>query len=337
MKQHISSIILGLAAFLAFSGCHGSTETPASVLAADSVATVYLTREITPQSLVGIYRALGVEPTGRVAVKISTGESGKSNYLRPELIGDLIHLVGGTIVECNCAYWGNRTNNEDHWAQIRERGFLDIAEVDIMDADGEMQIPVRDSTHLPYNLVGTHLGNYDFLINLAHFKGHPMAGYGGAIKNQSIGVASANGKMLIHTAGRKGDADHKLSGWSSAVVATPQEAFLESMAAAAQAVADFFQGRVVYINVMNNLSVDCDCIADPKEPQMQDVGILASTDPVALDQACLDIVFNTHVSDTNNPEPLKKRINKKHGAHTVDYAAWIGLGTKRYRIVEIEN
>lgn len=335
MKQHISSIILGLAAFLAFSGCHGSTDTPTTALAADSVATVYLVREITPQSLVRVYRALGVEPAGRVAVKISTGESGKSNYLRPELIGDLVRLVDGTIVECNCAYWGNRTNNEDHWAQIRERGFLDIAEVDIMDADGEIRIPVRDTSHLPYNLVGSHLANYGFLINLAHFKGHPMAGYGGVIKNQSIGVSSANGKLLIHTAGRKADANHKLSGWSSAVVSTPQDAFLESMAAAAQSVADYFQGRVVYINVMNNLSVDCDCIADPKEPRMQDVGILASTDPVALDKACLDIVFNTPVSDTDNPQPLVKRIQKKHGTHTVDYAAQIGLGTQHYRIVEL--
>lgn len=337
MKQRTFSILLAVAALLFLSGCHSSNDTPSNALAPNSVATVYLIRDITPQSLVSIYQALGVEPTGRVAVKISTGESGKSNYLRPELIGDLVRLVDGTIVECNCAYWGNRTNNDDHWAQIRERGFLDIAEVDIMDAEGEMRIPVRDTSHLPYNLVGTHLANYDYMICLSHFKGHPMAGYGGAIKNMSIGVASANGKMLIHTAGRKGDANHKLASWSSAVVATPQEAFLESMAAAAQAVADFFQGRVVYINVMNNLSVDCDCIADPKEPQMQDVGILASTDPVALDQACLDLVFNCPTTEDNNPEPLKKRINKKHGRHTVDYAEQIGLGTKRYRIVEIEN
>ena len=335
MKRNFLSISFAVVAVLLLGGCHGSTDTPTTALAADSVATVYLVREITPQSLVRIYQALGVEPTGRVAVKISTGESGKSNYLRPELIGDLVQLVDGTIVECNCAYWGNRENNEDHWAQIRERGFLDIAEVDIMDADGEIRIPVRDTSHLPYNLVGSHLANYGFLINLAHFKGHPMAGYGGVIKNQSIGVSSANGKLLIHTAGRKADANHKLSGWSSAVVSTPQDAFLESMAATAQSVADYFQGRVVYINVMNNLSVDCDCIADPKEPRMQDVGILASTDPVALDQACLDIVFNTPVSDTNNPQPLIKRIHKKHGTHTVDYAAQIGFGTQRYRIVEM--
>ena len=327
--------ILLSAAFLAV-GCGRVPEQVPHEAFPDSVATVYLTHEITPESLVAIYQRLGVEPTGRVAVKVSTGESGKSNYLRPELIGDLVRLTHGTIVECNCAYWGNRDDSEEHWREIKERGFLDIANVDIMDEEGEMRIPVRDTSHLPYNLVGTHLDNYDFMINLAHFKGHPMAGYGGVIKNQSIGVSSANGKLLIHSAGRKGDMEHRLAGWSSAVVATPQDEFLESMAAAAQSVADYMKGRIVYINVMNNLSVDCDCIAEPDEPQMQDVGILASTDPVALDQACLDIVFNTKATEDNNPVPLQKRINKKHGTHTVDYAARIGLGTKRYRIVVLE-
>ncbi|MBO4599993.1 MAG: DUF362 domain-containing protein [Bacteroidales bacterium] len=336
MKQHPITILLALAILLLAGSCHGSTDTPSATPVADSMATVYLTHEISSSSLVRIYQALGMEPTGRVAVKISTGESGRSNYLRPELIGDLVHLVNGTIVECNCAYWGNRDNNDEHWEQIRERGFLDIAEVDIMDAEGEIRLPVRDSSHIPYNLVGSHLTNYDFLINLSHFKGHPMAGYGGAIKNQSIGIASANGKLLLHSAGRKADANHKLAGWSAAVAATPQDEFLESMAAAAQSVADYFQDRIVYINVMNNLSVDCDCIANPKEPQMEDVGILASTDPVALDQACLDIVFNTPATEGNDPTPLIRRINKKHGTHTTDYAAKIGLGTQRYRIVEID-
>ncbi|MBQ9864096.1 MAG: DUF362 domain-containing protein [Bacteroidales bacterium] len=323
-----------LTAFVA-AGCGGAAEQGSCEALSDSVATVYLTREITSESLVAIYQRLGVEATGRVAVKISTGESGKSNYLRPELIGDLVRLTHGTIVECNCAYWGNRDESEEHWREIKERGFLDIAKVDIMDEEGEMKLPVRDTSHLPYNLVGTHLANYDFMINLAHFKGHPMAGYGGVIKNQSIGVASANGKLLIHSAGRKGDMNHRLAGWSAAVAATPQDEFLESIAAAAQSVADYMKGHIVYINVMNNLSVDCDCIADPDEPQMQDVGILASTDPVALDQACLDIVFNTPDTEDNNPVPLQKRINKKHGPHTVDHAARIGLGTKRYRIVEL--
>lgn len=340
MKRQIITL---LALCSLMTGCHHinhpnlAAKLEAEPVKADSVATVYLTHEITPQSLVDIYHALGVEATGRVAVKISTGETGKTNYLRPQLIGQLVKLVDGTIVECNCAYWGHRDNSEEHWAEIRERGFLDIASVDIMDEQGEMAIPVRDTTHIPHNLVGAHLKNYDFMINLAHFKGHPMAGYGGAIKNQSIGVSSANGKLLLHSAGKKADSDHKLSGWVSSVGGTKQDHFLESMAAAAQSVADYMQGRIIYINVMNNLSVDCDCIPNPHEPKMQDVGILASTDPVALDKACLDIVFNTQPSEGNDPKPLIRRINSRHGTHTVDYAAQIGLGTKKYRIVEIDK
>ena len=330
MKQ-FSTICTTLALILLCSCNHPKQALPPTTSGTEP-ATVVMVRDITPESMVRIFNHFDIKPTGRVAVKMSTGESGKSNYLRPELIGDLVHLVNGTIVECNCAYWGNRDNNDEHWKAIQEHGFLDIADVDIMDSEGEMRIPVRDSTHIPYDIVGNHLAHYDFMICLSHFKGHPMAGYGGAIKNMSIGVASANGKLLIHTAGRKADADHKLSGWSSAVVSTPQDDFLESMAAAAQAVADYMKGRVLYINVMNNLSVDCDCVANPKEPQMKDVGILASTDPVALDQACLDLVFKSPVTEDNNPEPLKKRINKKHGRHTVDYAEQIGLGTKNYTL-----
>lgn len=332
MKKHYLSILGTAMALAILCGCNHPKQTSPLPTAPAEQATVVMVRDITPESLVRIYNHFGIQTPGRVAVKISTGESGKSNYLRPELIGDLVHLVNGTIVECNCAYWGNRDNNDEHWKAIQEHGFLDIADVDIMDSEGEMRIPVRDSTHIPYDIVGNHLAHYDYMICLSHFKGHPMAGYGGAIKNMAIGVASANGKLLIHTAGRKADADHKLSGWSSAVVSTPQDDFLESMAAAAQAVADYMKGRVLYINVMNNLSVDCDCVANPKEPQMKDVGILASTDPVALDQACLDLVFKSPVTEDNNPEPLKKRINKKHGRHTVDYAAQIGLGTKNYTL-----
>lgn len=337
MKKHLFTVIGALSALLPLGSCHTPKQSSPVGHPATERATVVLVRDISPEALTRIYNYFDIKEPGRVAVKMSTGESGKSNYLRPELIGDLVHLVNGTIVECNCAYWGNRDNNEDHWKAIQERGFLDIANVDIMDSEGEMRIPVRDSSHLPYNLVGTHLANYDFMICLSHFKGHPMAGYGGAIKNLSIGVASANGKLLIHSAGKQGNMNHRLAGWSSAVANTPQDYFLESMAAAAQAVADYYEGRILYINVMNNLSVDCDCIANPKEPQMKDVGILASTDPVALDQACLDIVFNSPTTEDNNPEPLKKRINRKHGRHTVDYAAQIGLGTKNYTIVEIEN
>lgn len=337
MRNQLFSIVTLTVVLLLLGGCHRPKPSLPPSHDSDTLATVVMVRDISPEALVRIYNHFDIQTPGRVAVKMSTGESGKSNYLRPELIKELVHLVNGTIVECNCAYWGNRDNNEEHWKAIQERGFLDIADVDIMDAEGEMRIPVRDTSHLPYDLVGTHLANYDYMICLSHFKGHPMAGYGGAIKNMSIGVASANGKLLIHSAGKHGDMNHRLVGWSSAVANTPQDYFLESMAAAAQAVADYYDGHVLYINVMNNLSVDCDCIADPKEPQMKDIGILASTDPVALDQACLDLVFNCPTTEDNNPEPLKKRINKKHGRHTVDYAEQIGLGTKRYRIVEIEN
>lgn len=324
-----------LAATLLLCSCNNKPQMAIEPPSGDSIATVFMTNEITPQSLIDIYDALGVEAEGKVAIKISTGESGGKYYLKPQLIGGLVKKLNGTIVECNCAYWGSRDNNEDHWETIREHGFLDIANVDIMDSEGEMRLPVRDTTHIPYNLVGTHIKNYDFLVNLSHFKGHPMAGYGGAIKNQSIGVASANGKILIHTAGQKSDAEHKLKSWTTVVTSTEQDDFLESMAAATQSVADYFGKNVVYINVMNNLSIDCDCLPKQHKPEIQDVGILASTDPVALDQACLDIIFHMQKDADNDPEPLKKRITKKHGLHTVEYAEKIGLGTRRYKIVKL--
>lgn len=341
MKQNrtITTIVAAFALAALAASCSNKTTTSGPLcpnpVPADSVAVVYMTREITPESLVKIYDQLGVVPEGQVAVKISTGEAGGKNYLKPELIGQLVKHVDGTIVECNCAYWGKRDESEEHWQTIKEHGFLDIAKVDIMDEEGEMVLPVRDTTHIKHNLVGNHLKRYGFMVNLAHFKGHPMAGYGGVIKNQSIGVCSANGKILLHTAGRKADAEHKLGSWSTVAISTPQDEFLESMAAAAQSVADYMKGRIVYINVMNNLSVDCDCLPSAKEPKMEDIGILASTDPVAVDQACLDLIFNAKADANNDPEPLKKRITSRNGTHTVDYAAAIGLGTKRYRIVMV--
>ena len=267
-------------------------------------AKVYFTSEITPESLVKIYRALGKEATGKVAVKISTGESQQSNQLRPELIGQLVKTVNGTLVECNTAYNGNRSNTASHRRAIEERGYGD-------------------------NRVGSHLANYDFLINLAHFKGHAMGGFGGVLKNQSIGIASREGKTLIHTAGAYEDPRY--------VFQQPygQDAFLESMAAAAQSVHNYFKGNAVYINVMNNLSVDCDCDGHPSAPQMKDIGILASLDPVALDKACLDLVFNHESTAGDNSAPLVQRINSRHGAHTVDYAAEIGLGSLSYELIDI--
>lgn len=294
-------------------------------------ATVYFTSEITPESLVKIYKALGKEATGKVAVKISTGESAQSNHLRPELIASLVHEVNGTIVECNTAYGGNRSNTAAHRRAIEQRGYGDIAEVDIMDEEGYIDLPVTDTKYLKYNRVGGHLSNYNFLINLAHFKGHAMGGFGGVLKNQSIGIATPEGKTLIHTAGRYDDPRYVFQNPSG------QDAFLESMAAAAQSVHDYFKGNTIYINVMNNLSVDCDCDGHPSAPQMKDIGILASLDPVALDKACLDLIFNHQSTAGDNSAPLVQRINGRHGAHIVDYAAEIGLGTLSYELVDITN
>lgn len=295
-------------------------------------AKVYFTSEITPESLVQIYKALGVPSEGNVAVKISTGESAQSNHLRPELIGKLVKDVNGTIVECNTAYKGNRSDTETHRKAIEERGYGKIAKVDIMDADGDMKLPMQDSTYFADNLVGKHLADYDFMINLAHFKGHAMGGFGGVLKNQSIGVASADGKGLIHSAG--------LSNKAADAFMTPrngQDGFLESMAGAAQSVHNYFKGKkgIVYINVMNNMSVDCDCNGHPKTPVIKDMGILASTDPVALDQACLDMVFNHKSTEGDDSAPLIERIKSRHGTHTVDYAEKIGLGTKKYELIDI--
>lgn len=303
------------------------------ILAAAAMAQskVYVTRDISPESLIKIYEALGRKAKGRVAVKVSTGEAGNPNYLQPSLIGPLVKKVKGTIVECNTAYGGRRSSAEEHMRVAEEHGFTKIAKVDIMDAKGEFRIPVRDTTNIKYDLVGTGLKDYDFMINLAHFKGHPMGGLGGVIKNQSIGVASANGKAYIHTAGYQ----DKVEGmWAHT---KNQDGFLESMAAAAQAVADYFGDKILYISVMNNMSVDCDCVSKPEAPALKDYGILASLDPVALDQACVDIIFNMTASEGNDNAPLKERISSRHGTHTIEHAEKIGLGSRKYRLISIDK
>lgn len=243
-------------------------------------AKVYFTKEITPESLIKIYEALGVEATGRVGVKISTGEAGGHNYLKPELIKDLVEKLNANILECNTAYAGKRMATEDHLKVIHDHGFDAIATVDLMDKDEEMEIPANGK-HLDVDIVGKNLSNYDFMINLAHFKGHAMGGFGGVLKNQSIGVASTNGKTYIHTAGKTRNPGEL---WDNL---PEQDAFLESMAEAAKAVRDYIKGNILYIDVMNNLSVDCDCDSNPEDPCMKDIGILASVDPVAVDQACI--------------------------------------------------
>lgn len=317
------------AAALMLCSCKGNSQPAVDTTAVvEEGATVYMTTEITPQSLIKIYEALGVKAEGRVAVKISSGEGGNTHYLQPALIGDFVKSVNGTLVECNTAYPGTRMDTKSHWKTIREHGFLDIAPFDIMDEEGTMQIPVVDTTHIKYDIVGSHLANYDFMINLAHFKGHAMGGYGGVLKNQSIGVASTAGKLYIHSAGRS------TTEW----IDDDQDGFLESMAAASQGVHNYFTGRngIVYINVMNNISIDCDCDGNPHAPELKNIGILASTDPVALDQACLDLVYNHKNTEGDDNTALIQRIEKQHGIHTVEHAEKIGLGTRKYHIVSID-
>lgn len=292
-------------------------------LCAQAQPKVYFTKEISPEALVRIYKALGKEAKGRVAVKISTGEAGGNNYLKPTLIRNLVDEVGGTIVECNTAYAGSRNTSEAHWKTIHEHGFDSIFAVDIMDEYGDIRIPVKDKKHIKYDIVGAHLANYDFMINLAHFKGHAMGGFGGVLKNQSIGVASSAGKV---------QSQEEL--WNNLPA---QDYFLESMAAAAQAVADYFDGNIIYINVMNNMSVDCDCDSHPAAPAIKDMGIMASLDPVALDQACLDKIFNHKATAGDDNKPLIERINRQHGTYITDYAEKIGLGSKTYTLVDIDN
>ena len=327
MKKNICTFVL--LALLAFTtGCanarsvqNGENE---ETLSSDSarVSKVYMFTGITADNLVKIYEALGREATGKVAVKISTGEPGGHNFLDPDLIKDLVQKVNGTIVECNTAYGGGRTNAADHMRAAEEHGFTAIAPVDIMDAEGEVELPLEGGRHLTCDIVGSHFLNYDFVIVLSHFKGHAMGGFGGAIKNMSIGIASANGKRYIHSAGAS------TTSWGNPA----QDDFLESMAEAAKAVADHCGNNILYISVANNLSVDCDCDFSPADPQMGDIGILASLDPVALDKACTDLVRS---SDDHGKIHLIERIDSRNGMHTLDHAEALGMGSQKYELIRL--
>ena len=288
---------------------------------------VYFTKEITSESLVKIYEQLEKKLTGNVAVKISTGEPGGHNFLNPDLIKGLVNKIDGTIVECNTAYAGRRNTSEEHWKTIKEHGFLDIAKADIMDEEGDMIIPVTGGVHLKGNYVGEHLKNYDSMLILSHFKGHQLGGFGGALKNMSIGVASAAGKAWIHSAG----VTNKVSEvW---IKKAKQDDFLESMAEADESVIRYMKGNLVYINVINNLSIDCDCNSNPEAPCMVDIGITASIDPVALDKASLDLIYN---SEDKGKERLIARIEKLHGIRTVEHAEELGIGTTNYELINID-
>jgi len=285
-------------------------------------ATVFFTADISAESLVKVYQALGVELPGRIGVKISTGEGVNSNYLRPELIGDLVKLLNAAIVECNTGYAGSRASTAMHMQVAKDRGYTDIAEVDILDAEDSMELPIDGGKQLKVDYVGSHFANYDAYVVLSHFKGHGMAGFGGAIKNDSIGFASSAGKCWIHSGGvTLTEID-----WDA-----EQDIFLESMADAAKAVETCMGDNIVYINVMNRLSIDCDCDPYPNEPDMHDVGILASTDPLAIDQASIDLVYAMPDSDS-----LVARIESLNGLHTLEAGEEIGLGSRAYNLVIVE-
>ncbi len=287
----------------------------------DEKPVVYMTTDITPEGLIAVYKALGASPSGRIAIKLSTGESENSNHLRPELIGDLVRSFDNpTIVECNTAYGGNRASTARHKQLAKDHGYTELAPVDIMDENGSMTLLVTGGDNLTENYVGASFGNYDYFIVLSHFKGHAMAGFGGAIKNISIGIASSEGKAHIHSGGTGG------SMWSA-----DQDAFLESMAEAGKSVTDVLGGNILYINVMNRLSVDCDCDGNPAEPDMHDIGILASFDPVALDQACIDLVYSA-----DDGASLIQRIESRNGLHTLEQAEKIGLGSRVYELKSID-
>lgn len=298
------------------------TETTQQPEAAQGTPVVYMTQEITPEGLMAVYQALQWEPQGRVAVKLSTGEPPASNYLRPELIAGLVQSLDGSIVECNTAYGGSRAETAMHYQVAEDHGFTAIADFQILDEDGSMTLPVQGGTRLSENYVGAAFEDYDSYLVLSHFKGHSMAGYGGAIKNISIGLGSSEGKAWIHSAGSS-----RTNPWGG-----DQDAFLESMAEAGKSVSDYLGDQIVYIDVMNRLSVDCDCDGNPAEPDMHDIGILASTDPVALDQACIDLVYSAE-----DGQSLVNRIESRNGLHTLEHAQQIGLGSRSYELVSIDG
>lgn len=293
-----------------------------------SVPKVYFIKDITSENLIKIYEALGRKAEGKnVAVKLSTGEAGNPNYLQPALIKDLVQMIKGTIIECNTAYGGKRTNVADHMKVAEEHGFTAIADVDIMDTNGQVELPVNGGKHLKVDIVGKDFMDYDFMVVLSHFKGHPMAGFGGALKNISIGIASPEGKAYIHSGGKTRNVKKV---WDM----IPEDViFQESMAEASKAIIDHIGNRVLYISVANNLSVDCDCVATPADPQMGDLGIFASLDPVALDRASIDAVRN---SSDHGKIHLIERIDSKHGMHNLEYAEQLGLGNQKYELVKLD-
>ena len=323
MRRNICMILFSVLSTVTGMNCANAQEQKSD--GNTNVPKVYMFKEISPENLGKIYEALGREATGKVAVKLSTGEPGGHNFLQPALIKDLVQKVKGTIVECNTAYGGGRADTENHLKAAKDHGFTAIAPVDIMDAEGEVALSVKGGKHLKEDFVGSHYLNYDFTVVLSHFKGHAMGGFGGAIKNISIGIASSAGKAWIHSAGKT-----KGNPWGNL---PPQDDFLESMAEAAKAIVDHCGDKILYISVANNLSVDCDCDSSPEDPKMGDIGILASLDPVALDKACTDLV---RASEDHGKIHLIERIDSRNGMHTLEYGEKIGLGSQKYELVKLD-
>ena len=283
---------------------------------------VYFTRDLSPAGAIRAFDMLGIKLEGNVAVKLHSGEPGNQNFLRPAFMKDIVEHVNGTIVECNTAYDGGRNTTEAHKKTMLLHGWTEIADVDIMDADGEIELPVHGGKHLDVNYVGKNLADYDSMLVLSHFKGHPMGGYGGALKNISIGIASSHGKAYIH-----GVED------VNAIWTADHDSFLECMADAAKSVVEYMHGKMAYVNIMCNMSVDCDCCAVAADPKIKDIGILSSLDPVALDQACLDLVY---ASDDEGKADLIERIESRHGVHTIEAAAEIGVGSREYELIDMD-
>lgn len=290
-------------------------------------AKVYFTKEITPESLVRIYESLNKELTGKVAVKLHSGEDGNQNYVRPEFVRQIIDKVQGTVVECNTAYVGARHTTEKHVHLMEKHGWTKYFDVDIMDAEDDLCLPIPNGQVIKENYVGKHIENYDSMLVLSHFKGHPMGGYGGALKQLSIGCASTVGKTYIHSAGTSKD---MYTVWDHL---PEHDKFLESMADAASSVVDYFKGNIVYINIMCNLSVDCDCCAVAEDPCMKDIGVLASLDPIAIDQACIDLIYSS--KDTGRDHFIE-RIESRNGLHTIEAAVQLGFGSKEYEFINID-
>ena len=288
---------------------------------------VYFMREITPENIVKIYEKLGAQLPGKVAVKLHSGEKGNQNYLRPEFVKPIIDRVNGTVVECNTAYGGARNTTEKHVELMKEHGWSEYFNVDIMDAKEDIEIDIPNGKVIKTNYLGKDIENYDSMLVLSHFKGHPMGGYGGALKQLSIGCASSAGKSWIHSAGVVKEQE-KL--WDNVA---KQDRFLEAMADAASSVHNMFNGKIAYINVMCNMSVDCDCCAVAEDPCMKDIGILASLDPVAIDQACIDLVYN---SKDPGRDHFVARVERQNGVHTIEAASELGFGTREYELIEIE-